>query len=284
MCIIEEMSNKVHQFDGFSFSNSLEEPNYWREHAHHEVQIAIPYTDARAWIDMGSFANKQVKQQIELGQSCIVYPNRPHALEWQQTAKLTLLHFHPEFFAKAIGDSIKVNSLAIDKGFLLVNDTLISELGTILCHLYSSGSMHIEKLYVENIASLLAVHLLKNHLNYELAIFDNQKKLSSKKLRTVFEYIEANLEEKITLSELASIAGVGKFYFCRLFKASTHMTPYKYVLCQRVERAKKLLKESDLPISDIALESGFSNQSHLAKHFRNMLDLTPLGYRQNSSY
>ncbi|NJL51156.1 MAG: helix-turn-helix domain-containing protein [Hydrococcus sp. SU_1_0] len=60
------------------------------------------------------------------------------------------------------------------------------------------------------------------------------------------------------------------------------MTPYDYVLQLRVKRAKKLLQSSDLPICDVALECGFGNQSHLAKHFRKKLGITPMNYRKNT--
>lgn len=282
MCIIKELSNEVAQFDGFSFCNSLERPNYWQEHAHQEIQIIVPQTNARAWIDIRSSTSKRFKKKIEPKQSCIVCSNQPHALDWQETAELTILYLHPKYFASAIGDSIETNNLIIDKHFSLTNDTLIAEIGMVLSRLYSSKLTDIEKLYIENLANLLAVHLLKNYLSYETAVADRLKKLSTKRLKAVFDYVEANLERKITLSELASVAGVGKYYFCRLFKSSTNFSPYSYVLHRRIERAKRLLIDSELPICEIALECGFGNQSHLAKHFRNILNTSPMKHRQSN--
>ena len=281
MCIIEKLNSKVCRFDGFSFYSSIEHPNYWQKHDHQEIQITIPQTNALAWIDIESSATKQSKRQIEPNRSCIIYPNRPHALEWQQTAGLTLFYLHPEFFASVIGNSIKETNLTNHGCFSPAKDTLILEIASIFYSLCYSKQMGIERLYLENLASLLAVHLLKNYLNYEL-VCDRSKKLSSKKLKAVFEYIETNLERKITLAELATIAGVGKYYFCRLFKNSINTTPYSYVLHRRIERAKRLLKDYDLPICDIALECGFSNQSHLTKHFRSILGTSPMKYRQNN--
>ena len=281
MCIIEKLNNEVYQFDGFSFCNSLERPNYWQQHSHSEIQIAVPQTNARAWINMRSSTTKQYKKQIEPGHSFLVSSNQTHALEWQKTAELTLFYLHPKFFSNAVGESIAENDLVIHERCSLVNDTLICEIATILVHLSKSNLADIEKLYIENLANLLAVHLLKNYINYKVTVFNNFSRLSSKKLETVYDYVENNLESKITLSELATVAGVGKYYFCRLFKGSTNTTPYSYVLHRRVERAKKLLKDSNLSICNIALECGFSNQSHLAKHFRNILGTSPIRYRQS---
>lgn len=284
MCIIEELSNKVHQFGGFSFCNSLERPNYWQQHAHQELQIVIPQSNALAWIDLGYSATRHYKKQIEPGKISLVSSNQTHALEWQQTAELTIFYLHPQLFSSVIGELVEENNLIINESFSLVNDSLIREIATILVSLGNSNLADLEKLYVENLVNLLAVHVLKNYLNYKIVTFDNLKRLSSKKLKVVYDYVESNLESKITLSELATIAGVGKYYFCRLFKGSTNTTPYSYVLHRRVERAKKLLKHSNLPICDVALECGFGNQSHLAKHFRNIIGTTPMRYRQGVDY
>lgn len=279
VCNPKSLNRKVHQFDGFSFYNCLEKPNYYEEHTHEEIQITLPQANAKAWMKCRSSSAKQCTKLIEAGQSYLVSSNQPHALDWQQTAEMTLFYIHPNFFVNAIGEFIG-NDLEIDKRFSLVDDTLIREVGIILRHLCSSNK-DIERLYAESLANLLAVHLLKNYLNCKVGVSDNFNRLATKKLNIVFEYIEANLAQKITLSDLAAIVGVGKFYFCRLFKGSTNLTPYNYVLQQRVKRAKKLLKNSELPICDIAIECGFSNQSHLAKHFRNTVGTTPKMYRQS---
>ena len=277
VCNPEWLNRKVHQFDGFSFYSCLEKPNYYEEHTHEEIQITLLQANARASIRCRSHTKQDIKL-IKTGQSYLVSSNQPHALDWQQTGEMTLFYLHPDFFANAIGEFIG-SDLEIDQRFSLVNDTLIREVGIILRHL-SSSSQGIERLYAESLANLLAVHLLKNYLDYKVGVSQNLNKLAPKKLNIVLEYIEANLAQKITLSDLAAIIGVGKFYFCRLFKGSTNLTPYNYVLQQRVKLAKKLLKSSVLPICDIALECGFSNQSHLAKHFRNAVGTTPKMYRQ----
>ena len=280
MCNTQELSSKVYKFDGFSFYNSLEQPNYWAEHGHAEIQVTLPQSDAQAWIEYQPSNGKQHFRQIDSGQAFIVAQNQSHKLDWHRTAELTLFYLHPCFFANAIGDSIENNHLEVCDRFSLVNDTLIQEVGVIFRYLCSQG-IAAEKLYLENLANLLAVHLLKNYLNCNPKVPSLELRLSPKKLDLVLQYIEANLERKITLSKLANIAGVGKFYFCRLFKSSFGLTPYQYVIQQRVAKAKKLLTNSNIPICDIALDCGFSSQSHLAKHFRSMVRSSPMNYRKS---
>ena len=68
-------------------------------------------------------------------------------------------------------------------------------------------------------------------------------------------------------------------YFCRMFSASTGISPYQYVLKQRVAKTKDLLKNSKLPLADIAYECGFSSQSQMTQHFRKQVGVTPKVYR-----
>lgn len=280
MCNTTQLSNKVHEFDGFSFYNSLEQPNHWQDRGHEEIQITLPQTNARAWIQYASSTGKKIHRQIKTGQAFLVAQNRSHELDWQHPAELTLIYLHPRFFSSAIDNPIENNHLEICNRFSLVNDTLIQEVGIIFRYLCSSG-MATEKLYIKNLANLLTVHLLKHYLNYDLKVSPFDKGLSQKKLKLILEYIDGNLDRKITLTDLAAIARVSKFYFCRLFKSSFNLTPYQYVLQQRIKRAKKLLEHSELPICDIALDCGFSSQSHLAKHFRTMVDTSPMNYRKS---
>ena len=281
MCDTKQLSSKVYQFDGFSFYNSLERANYWQDHGHEEIQITLPQSNAKAWMQCQTSGGRQLSRQIKTGQAFLVSPNQSHRLEWQHEAELTLFYLHPRFFVAAIDDSIESDRWEIGDRSSLVEDTLIQEVGVIFRYLCSLGTA-IEKLYIENLANLLAVHLLKHYLNYQLKIPSFERGLSPRKLKYVLEYIEANLDRKITLSDLASIAGVGKFYFCRLFKTSLNLTPYQYVLQQRIERAKKLLQYSNIPICNVALDCGFSSQSHLAKHFRNMVKASPMNYRRSN--
>lgn len=281
VCDLENLSSTVYQFDGFSFYSSSEQSNYWLEHVHEEIQITLPQPNAQAWMGCQSSTGKQYTQQIKVGESFLISSNQSHTLDWQQTAELTLFYLHPRFLANAIDDSIDNHHLEVNDRFSLVDDTLIREIGVIFRYL-CRFDVATERLYIENLANLLAVYLLKNYLNYNLKLPRNIKGLSQSQINLVLEYIEANLDQKITLSDLAAIAGVGKFYFSRLFKNSLNLTPYRYVLQQRIEKAKRLLKYSNIPICDISLECGFSNQSHLAKHFRTIVGISAMNYRKSA--
>ncbi|MGB0561454.1 MAG: helix-turn-helix domain-containing protein [Spirulinaceae cyanobacterium] len=97
-------------------------------------------------------------------------------------------------------------------------------------------------------------------------------------------YIQAHLAEEIHLADIAQLIGMSQYYFCRLFRQSVGVSPYKYVIQQRVERARTFLQQfQEMKIADIALDCGFANQSHLCKHFRKLLGTTPKRYRREHS-
>jgi len=98
-------------------------------------------------------------------------------------------------------------------------------------------------------------------------------------MRRVHEYIEAHLNDTVELVELAAIAGLSIFHFARQFKQSAGVTPHYYLIRSRIERARELLAGTDLSLSEIAFATGFSDQSHLTRHFRQMIGMTPGQFR-----
>jgi AraC-like DNA-binding protein len=98
-------------------------------------------------------------------------------------------------------------------------------------------------------------------------------------MRRVREHVEVHLSESMDLAELAGVAGLSVYHFARAFKQSIGVTPHYYLVHRRIERAREMLARSELPLSEIALAAGFSDQSHLARHFRRMLGMTPGQFR-----
>ncbi|MGC1394377.1 MAG: AraC family transcriptional regulator [Coleofasciculaceae cyanobacterium] len=87
-------------------------------------------------------------------------------------------------------------------------------------------------------------------------------------------------DNELSLETIASELNLSHYYFCSLFKQSIGISPWQYVIKQRVERAKQLLKNSEVAISEVALACGFANQSHLNKHFRKLTGIAPNCYRR----
>lgn len=99
-------------------------------------------------------------------------------------------------------------------------------------------------------------------------------------LRRVRDYVENHLNGDVSLGTLARVAGLSDSYFARAFHQSMGVTPHTYVLQRRVARAQRMMAKSDLSLAEIALAAGFSDQSHLARRFRQQTGLTPDRFRK----
>ena len=105
--------------------------------------------------------------------------------------------------------------------------------------------------------------------------------LAAGALRRVREYVQVHLNESIDLSMLAAVAGLSMHHFAREFKQSAGVTPHHYLIQKRIERAQQMLAQTDLSLAEVAYTVGFSDQGHLARHFRALLGTTPREFRRS---
>jgi AraC family transcriptional regulator len=131
------------------------------------------------------------------------------------------------------------------------------------------------RLYAESLGTALAAHLLRAHALPSASRPIGDRGLPARRLKRVLDFLEANLEQNPGLDELAAVAGFGLSHFKVLFRRSTGMPPHQYLLRRRVERACELLQQGRLSASQIALETGFAHQSHMARCMRRLLGVTP---------
>jgi AraC family transcriptional regulator len=101
-------------------------------------------------------------------------------------------------------------------------------------------------------------------------------------LRRIKEFVDVHISKGIGISELASLAGLSQFHFIRAFKHSVGLSPYQYVLSERISVAKAMLSKRDLSIADVALAVGFSDASQLNRVFRKLIGVTPTVYRREN--
>ncbi len=104
--------------------------------------------------------------------------------------------------------------------------------------------------------------------------------LSPPKLKRVIDFIETHLHDSIGLDDLAEAAGLSANHFLRVFKLATGETPYHFLRNRRLERARQLLADDDMPLAQLALECGFANQAHFTAAFSRELGISPGRYRR----
>lgn len=135
------------------------------------------------------------------------------------------------------------------------------------------------RLYIDSLTNVLAVHLIRQYsaLQPRFSIYEGG--LPERQLVKVLDYINEYLDQDIRLADLAQLLGMSQFHFSYLFKRALGIPPYQYLLQQRIERAKQLLKQTDKSIVNIAFTCGFSSHSHLSKQFRQLTGITPKAFR-----
>src|ERR1700690_2344915 len=103
----------------------------------------------------------------------------------------------------------------------------------------------------------------------------NRGGLAPARANRICEYIDSHLQESIALGALAGIAQLPVHHFARAFRQPLGIPPLNYICQPRVEHAQQLLRNTDLPLSEIAIEAGFTDQSHLSRHFRTITGVSP---------
>lgn len=123
-------------------------------------------------------------------------------------------------------------------------------------------------------AELLVQRLILHLAGGPAAVRPPGSGLPPARLTAVLDWLEAHLDERISVHELAAVAGVEISWFTRLFRVSVGSSPYQYLLERRVVRAQQLLRDGTRP-ADVAPTCGFVDQAHLTRHFRRVLGVTP---------
>jgi AraC family transcriptional regulator len=136
------------------------------------------------------------------------------------------------------------------------------------------------RLYGESLGTALAVYLGRRYAARPVNAPPARGGLPTYRLRRVLDYIAAHLDRDPSLADLAGTAGLSPHHFAELFRQRMGTTPHRYVLGQRIERAKRLLRDRARTVLDVAVLTGFQNQSHFARVFRRAVGVTPTRYRR----
>jgi AraC family transcriptional regulator len=139
------------------------------------------------------------------------------------------------------------------------------------------------RLLRDSLGVALAARLLQRHYRGSLPMREIRGGLSHTKLERVIAHIEDNLASKLSLPGIAEIAGISVSHLKTLFRNSTGVPVYEYVLRRRVERAQLLLRNQRFSIAEVAVATGFAHQSHLARHMHRILGYTPSSLRRRPS-
>jgi AraC family transcriptional regulator len=214
-----------------------------------------------------------------VGGDIVITPvNIGHQAAWDAEGDFILLGIEPQIVAHAVDESVDVEQVKLIPHFA-TPDPLVYQIGLALKDVLEKDALG-SRLYAETMVNALAVHLLQHYSTRKPILKEYTNGLSRQKLQQVIDYIHEHLDENLGLAELAALLAMSPHYFSQLFKQSTGMTPHKYVIQCRVERAKELLLKEKITIAEIACLVGFASQSHLNFHCKRLLGVTPKTIRQ----
>jgi AraC family transcriptional regulator len=222
-------------------------------------------------------------REKDYASGCIeIYPaDLPISLHSHPTVKsmeLIQCYLEPTFLAQIAHESVNPDRVELLLTLKKV-DVLIQQMGLALKSSLEEDGVG-SRFYADAMATALSAHLLRHYSTRKHSLQDYEDGLSKQKLRQAIEYIQTHLGENLSLTAIADELGMSQYYFCHLFKRSTGISPHQYLIQQRVERAKQLLKHLDRTITSVAMECGFASQSHFAKCFRHHTGMNPKQFRK----
>jgi len=142
----------------------------------------------------------------------------------------------------------------------------------------------ISSLYVEHLMRAVAAYLIKRHSDADKKskLPPLKAALTAHQLSKVREMIESRFAERLTLLDFSTEFGMSADHFGRLFKLATGVPVHQFLLRCRIDRARRFLAETTMPIANIALECGFTDQMRLTRSFRRIVGTTPAAFRRDS--
>jgi len=200
--------------------------------------------------------------------------------EGSESPQMLLLYLRPLFVRSAAGewDFLHETELTPQIGF---SDKHICHIAMSLLHELNESNV-VGRLYADSLATGLAIQLVRHYSSLK-DVHVGHGGMAPHKLRKAISLIDHHLsdeeEGRVALRVVATAVRMSYFHFSRAFKQSMGMTATNYIAERRIERAKRMLEETELPISEIALRSGFSSQSHFTTAFRRLAGATPKAFR-----
>ncbi|RUR75461.1 helix-turn-helix domain-containing protein [Chlorogloeopsis fritschii PCC 9212] len=221
------------------------------------------------WLD-----GKLKRETRNHGDIAIIPAGISHRCNWNTSVQFIILAIESALLKQVGQDWVDCDRIELIPHFMTRQDVLIQGIFCALKEELESDKIGGD-LLIDSIKTTLAIHLLRNYCTTQPKLSSYADGLSALKLQQVREYINEHLDRDIKLSEIAAITQMSQYHFLRLFKQSMGVTPHQYILQCRIDKAKYLLRHSQLSIADIAVRVGFCDQSHLTRYFKRIVGVTP---------
>jgi len=198
---------------------------------------------------------------------------------WDKEAEFFNLFLEQSFLATIGYDVFGSDRLELIPHLATLFDPLVGQIGFAL-----KTSLEIDgknsHLYADSLAHALVVHLLSRYSTNSRQVKTVVGRFTQQQWKQIVDFIEANLDRNISLTQLAEIVRLSPYHFAHLFKKSTDISPHQYLILRRIERAKQLIVIGNLSLAAIAQTVGFASQGHFTYHFKRLVGVTPKVFLQ----
>jgi AraC family transcriptional regulator len=244
----------------------------WSKQKHAEAEVMVLFAPAVCRLRWHSGVDGGKEVTISGPAVCLIPPGLIHEPKWECEAELIVLYLDLVLFRPINGGVGLLNSLGEPTVFT-ADDLIVWLFFSSLRHLLRLHTA-LEKSYLDALGTVAAGHLFRG-MHATLGANASTTTLSRQKLRSITDYIQANLARSVQVQDLANKAGMSRMHFADVFKNTTGFSPYEYITRCRILRAQDLLASGELRIREVAEAVGFCDQSHLTRHFKKLLGHSP---------
>jgi len=261
----------------FYINNEQEDyPMHW----HTAMEIIMPIENTYA-VSMNKTA-----YSLKVGDILIIPPGELHALVAPSSGSRIVMLFDASLLANVKGFSGILPVLMQPRIISKDNSPEIYEAQKNL--LYSirdeyNSNTPLREAAIYALIIQMFVNIGRNHMDADTLfplVRQGKQKEYIEKFNMIFDYIDQNYTEDLSLDTISGVAGFSKFHFSRLFKQFTDMSFYDYLNQRRVRAAEALLLDPDIPITEIAMRSGFSSISTFNRVFKSFKECTPSEFKK----
>jgi len=188
------------------------------------------------------------------------------------------MQIHFDSVAGLVDPTLDDADLGLEPEPLFRNDAAAGVARALVASLESTGPY--DRLYGDLLVTAIAVELTRRRLDGRQP--QARGGLSRRQTRLAVDFLESHLTEEVTLQALAEMVGLSPWHFARAFKRTTGLPPHRWLTARRIERAKTLLADHALSITDVALACGFGGSSQFTRGFKHATGMTPSAFRRGT--
>jgi AraC family transcriptional regulator len=252
---------ELHQFSDFEM-----EAHFIKEH---RMIINVSHPVQFEWKSAGAWKTKR----YEYGAFALQTDGDFHQPRWFGPFHFLSFAFDPAFVNKLVEKDFGGQKVEFVEQRGLVDATIL-EYGKLFRQELQQGK-YAGKLYGETLTIAFVLQLLSQYSAHKIKLQPPKGKLSSNQLKHVLDYTQAHLCEELSLETMAEEINLSPFHFSRLFKNTAGYSLHQFILGLKIERAKSLIRKRTLSLTEVALLTGFYDQSHFIHTFKRAVGVSP---------